>query len=189
MPARFHFDPDAVAYCEVAGWKAYYDHDWLKLLQLIVGLCQSQFRIPFPVSLLAAYYTVRASVAWVPKNHDAELIRWNLERFYRAARRYSGLAFDPARADALELTYSDIHRRLSGQLDKTKFVQIITDLHAEVFGLTPEKASESADRRVEANNILDTITSKQSPDPDADWRRCEDCLRQCYRSIRRQLAS
>jgi hypothetical protein len=189
MATRFQFDPDQVAYCEVAGWKAYYDHDWFKLLRLIVGLCESQFRIPFPVSLLAAYYTVRASIAWVPKNHDVGLIRWNLERFYRIARRYSGLAFDPARAGALELAYWDVHRRLSGQSDKTEFVQMMTDLHAELFNLTPEQARESAERRVEANNILDTITSKQSSDPNDDWGRSEECLRQCYRSIERQLAS
>jgi hypothetical protein len=189
MSARFQFDPDQVAYCEVAGWKAYYDHDWLKLLRLIVGLCQSQFRIPFPVSVLAACYTVRASVVWVPKVHDPGRIRWNLDRFYRIARRYSGLAFAPARAGALELAYWDIHRRLSGQPDKSEFVQIMTDLHAELFSLTPEQARESAERRVEANNILDTITSKQSADPAADWTRCEESLRQCYRSIQRQLAS
>jgi hypothetical protein len=187
MSSRFQFDPDQVAYCEVAGWKAYYDRAWFRLLRLIVGLCQSQFRIPFPVSLLAAYYTIRASVAWVPKNHDAGLIQWNLERFYGIARRYSGLVFDPDHAGALELAYWDIHRRLSGQPEKTEFTQVVTDLHAEVFSLTPEQARESAELRVEANNILDSITSKQSTDPDTDWLRSEECLRQCYRSIQRQL--
>ena len=59
----FQFDPDRVAYYEAAGWRAYYDRAWLRLMRLIVGLCQEQFRIPFPVSLLAGYYTVRASAA------------------------------------------------------------------------------------------------------------------------------
>jgi hypothetical protein len=151
--------------------------------------CQSQFRLPFPISLVAASYTVRASVAWVPKNHGEGLSRWNLERSYRLARRYSGREFDPARAGALELAYWDIHRRLSGQPDTTEFLRIMVDLHAEVFHPTPEQARESAERRVEANNILDTITSKQPTDPDADWKRSENTLRQCYRSIQRQLAA
>lgn len=60
MATTFHFDPDRVAYFEANGWRAYYDHKWLKMLGLIVGLCQEQFRIPFPVSLLTAYYTTRA---------------------------------------------------------------------------------------------------------------------------------
>lgn len=68
----FQFDPSSVAYFEVEGWKAYYDRAWLKLLRLIVALAQAQFRIPFPISLAAAYDITRASIAWVPKDHDAK---------------------------------------------------------------------------------------------------------------------
>ena len=50
MPKSFAFDPDRVAYFEANGWRAYYDRKWIRLLRLIVGLCQQQFRIPFPVS-------------------------------------------------------------------------------------------------------------------------------------------
>jgi hypothetical protein len=52
-----------------------------------------------------------------------------------------------------------------------------------VFGLTPEQAAESANLRVEANNVLDTITARTSPGPAVDWRRCENLLTQCYASI------
>ena len=97
----FAFDPDRVAYAEAHGWRAYYDRDWLTLLRLIVELCQSQFRIPFPVSLLAAYYATRASIAWVPLDHDEAKVQAFYEKFYRLARRYSGLSFDPARAHPL----------------------------------------------------------------------------------------
>ncbi len=65
MATTFKLNPDRVAYFEAAGWRAYYDHKWIKMLRLIVGLCQEQFRIPFPMSLLAGYYTTRASAAWV----------------------------------------------------------------------------------------------------------------------------
>ena len=43
---------------------------------------------------------------------------------------------------------------------------------------------ESAEWRVRANNTVDLITSGQSKDPEADWAKLEDELRQCYRSIR-----
>ena len=46
--------PERVASFEAAGWKAYYDRKWLKMLCLIVLLCQEQFHIPFPMSLAAA---------------------------------------------------------------------------------------------------------------------------------------
>jgi len=83
MTVIFKFDPERVAYFEAAGWRAYYDHKWFKMLYLIVGLCQEQFHIPFPMSLIAAYYTTRASLAWVPIDHDEHKVLAYLEKFYR----------------------------------------------------------------------------------------------------------
>jgi hypothetical protein len=141
------FNPDRVAYFEVAGWRAYYDHAWLKLLRLVVALAQEQFRIPFPVSLLAAYHIVRASVAWVPKDHDLNVILSHLQRFYAIARRHSGLKFDINKAAEYELLYWDIHRQLVGMADKTAFVEAMTKLHATIFSLTEAQARESAELR------------------------------------------
>lgn len=180
----FQFDPDMVAKYEVEGWKAYYDHRWLRLLRLIVALVQAQFHIPFPQSIAAAYFITRASIAWVPKDHDEAEIRHFLERFYRLALRYSGLHFDPVQAAALEFDYWDAHRRLVGNPDKTDFSRAMTALHAAIFALTPEQARESAELRVEANNVLDTITGRTSSDPARDWLICEDLLRRCYTSLR-----
>ena len=187
MASVFQFKPERVAYFEAAGWRAYYDRNWLRLLGLIVSLCQEQFRIPFPVSLLAAYYVTRASVAWVPLDHDERVVQAYYEKFYRLARRYSGLTFDSARASALELKYNDVHRKLSGKPDKTEFVQTMTELHSVIFGLSPEQARESAELRVLANNTVDLITSQTSTDVEGDWAKLEDYLRQCYRSIQRLL--
>ena len=179
--------PARVAYFEAAGWRAYYERRWLRLLQLIVGLCQEQFGIPFPTSLLAAYYVTRASAAWAPLNHDEAVVGAFYERFYRLARRYSGLQFDPARAAALELRYNVEHRRLVGSPDKTSFIEAMTALHGELFGLTPTQARPSAELRVQANNTVDRITSRTSTDIPADWARLEDQLCQCYTSIRTEL--
>jgi hypothetical protein len=185
--AAFKFDPDRVAYFEVAGWKAYYDHNWLKLLRLVVALVQEQFHIPFPVSLLAAYHITRASAAWVPVHHDLKVIETYNEKFYRLARRFSGLSFEPKRVAALETRYWDVHRKLSGKPDKTEFIDTMTQLHSAVFGLSLKDAQESSELRVQANNVLDTITSRTSTDPDADWIRCEEYLRRCYNSIQSHI--
>ena len=179
----FQFNPDRVAHFEVEGWKAYYDHAWFKLLRLVVALAHEQFHIPFPVSLLAAYYITRASVAWVPKEHDQTVIRNNLEKFYHIALRYSGLRFDPAQVATLEARYWDEHRQLSGLPDKTSFIQTMITLHAAIFGITTDQARESGELRVAANNVLDTITGRTSVNPYADWLRCEQLLRECYGSL------
>jgi hypothetical protein len=182
--STFQFNPERVAHFEVEGWKAYYDHAWFKLLRLIVALAQEQFHIPFPMSLLAAYYITRASVAWVPKEHDEAAIRTNLEKFYRIALRHSGLKFDPSQVATLEARYWDEHRRLSGLPDKTPFIQTMIALHAAIFSLSADRAKESGELRVEANNVLDTITGHTSSNPAADWLRCEELLRLAYISLR-----
>ncbi len=179
------FDPDRVAYFEAAGWRAYYDRRWGRLLRLIVGLCQEQFRIPFPRSWQAAYYVTRASIAWVPRDHDAQVVQAYYEKFYWLAGRYSTLRFDPARVAALELRYNDDHRRLSGKPDKTEFLATMVELHSAVFGITPTQARESAELRVRANTTVDRITSGASSDVAGDWRRLRRDLRACYRAIAR----
>src|SRR5947209_13564958 len=131
MATTFQFNPDRVAYYEAHGWKAYYDQKWLRVLRLIVGLCQEEFHIPFPMSLLAAYYTTRASLAWAPVDHDEDKVRTYLRKFYGVARRYSGLTYDVKRVADLEFLYFDVHRRLSGkpEAEKQEFLQTLIDLH------------------------------------------------------------
>jgi hypothetical protein len=184
---RYQFDPDRVAFYEAVGWQAYYDHAWLRMLWLILNLCQTQFRIPFPISVLASYYIVRASAGWVAVDHNRAKILALHEKFYALARKYSGLLLDPLKVAELEEQYWDVHRRLSGKPEKTEFINTMIELHSAIFGITPEQARESAELRVEANNVDDTITSKQSTNPAQDWQKLEALLRQCYRSIERYL--
>jgi hypothetical protein len=177
------FDPDRTAWLETEGWRTYYDRDWLGVLRTILRISQEQFRIPFPVSLLSAYYATRAAAAWAPIKNDPEKSRAYYEKFYRLARRFSGLRFDPCRVAELELRYNDVHRRLVGQDDKREFVETMVELHAALFGLPPERVRESAEARVEAANAVDRITGRTSTDVVADWRRVEEALQRCYRSI------
>lgn len=179
-------NPERVAYFEAAGWRAYYDRQWLKLVRLLISLCQEEFRIPFPMSLYAAYCTARASAAWVPVDHDERKVLHYLRKFYGVAERYSGLPFDARHVAALELHYFEVHRRLSGQPEKAEFLQALVDLHCAIFGLTPEQARESAQWRLQAATRVDRITSKTSDDVAGDWTRLEEDLRRCYRSIQQE---
>jgi hypothetical protein len=177
------FDPDRVAYFETEGWRAYYDRRKPALLRLILSLSHEQFQIPYPHAFLAAYYATRASLAWIPLNHDEAKVKSFYERFYRLARRYSGLSFDPATVAALELKYNDDHRRLVGIEDKSELLQTMTDLHAALFGCSEKQAADSAYWRVEALRTVDRITGGLSDDVERDWRTIEEQLRRCYRSV------
>lgn len=187
MARAFRMQSERVAHFEAAGWRAYYDRKWLKMLRLLVQLCQEQFQIPFPLSLLAAYYTTRASLAWAPVEHDEGRVLAYLQKFYRLARRYSGLRYDVQRVAALELQYFDVHRRLSGKPDKEPFLQALVELHSALFELSAEQARASAQWRLLAANTVDLITSHTSSDVEEDWRKLETYLQEAYASIVQKL--
>ncbi len=188
MARTFKMNPDRVAYYEAAGWRAYYDHQWMKMLRLIVALAHEQFRIPFPMSLLAGYYTTRASAAWVPVDHDEKKVHRYLLKFYQVARGYSGLKFDASHVADLELQYFDVHRRLAGNPEKEEFLHTLVNLHSAIFGITLEQARESAEWRLLAATTVDLITSHTSTDVEGDWTKLEDYLQRCYRSIQQEFA-
>ena len=189
MAAGRPFDPDKVARLEAGGWRAYYDRKFVKLFRLVVSLAHEQFRMPFLQALLGAYYVTRASIAWIPLNHDVDRVLHFYEKFYRLARRYSGLSFDPRRAAKLELRYNDDHRRLVGREDKEPLLQTLMELHSVLFGLPESAVRESAEARLRALNTVDLITSRQSNDIEADWRVLEGDLQRCYRSLAQTLGS
>src|SRR5689334_20554051 len=112
MKSNIQLHPERLAELEAGGWRAYYDRNWPKLIQLMVELNQEQFQIPFPLSVVAAYHVARGSVAWAPVKNDPEVVRSHFTRFYRMARRWSGLNIDPRRAAELEIGYWIEHRRL-----------------------------------------------------------------------------
>ncbi len=135
------------------------------------------------MSLAAAYYTTRASLAWAPVEHDERKVPTYLEKFYGVARRYAGLNYEVKRVAALELQYFDVHRRLSGTTEKAEFLQTLIALHSALFGLTSEQARESAEWRLLAANTVDLITSRASTDIEDDWSKLEGYLRKAYGSI------
>src|SRR5947208_6991004 len=93
------FDPDRLAHYEIAGWKAYYAHQWLRFLILLLRLEREQFGFSWLRALQGAYYTARAAIAWVPQDHDLRKVRLYLRKFYGIANRFSThLRFNPRKA-------------------------------------------------------------------------------------------
>ena len=187
--ATLIFNADRVAHAEAAGWRAYYDRNWLRMLQLMMQLSREQFHMPVPASLVAAYYTVQAGRHWVPARAERDKTQYFLTRFYRQARAHSGLRFDPARAGELEMAYWDIARRVKQGASRDEYVRTMTNLHSVVFGISPAQAAESAELRVQANELVNEITQGTAFDPQKNWVALEEKLRQCYRSIQREMAA
>ena len=64
------FDADQGARFERAGWEAYYDRRWLRVLRLMVQLNREQFGMSLPAAMAAALDIVRASRAFAPVDND-----------------------------------------------------------------------------------------------------------------------
>lgn len=187
--SELSFDPDLVAHAETAGWRAYYDRRWPTMLRLMMQLSREQFHMPLLASLVAAYYTVQAGRHWIPGRAEREKTRYFLTRFYRQASTHSGLRFDPSQAGAAELAYWDIARRIKQGASRQEYVETMRMLHSIVFDITPKQAGESAELRVQANELVNEITAGIAQAPERNWTELEQRLRQCYRSIQREMAA
>src|SRR4051812_3877338 len=182
----FTFDPDRLAYLEVAGLRAYYDQRWFDMLKLLVGLMHEQFNLSWLRSLQAASYVTVASVAWAPVDNKPEVTRRYIRKFYRLAARYgSSSGYDPRKVAAAEYKYWVLHRRrgINPQSDVTAHMQSLAELHNALFGIPPPEAQESAANRAHGSDAKDRVTGRRSKDIEADWREAEKYLRIAYRSV------
>jgi hypothetical protein len=183
------FDPDRAAALETAGWKAYAARNWPRFLLAMTRVNTEQFGIPFPFSVVASSHVVRASVAWVPANHDESTVHALLTRYYRLVARYSALHFDADEAAACELRYWDTHRQAVRQTDKSDFLDAMVALHSVLFNITPEAARESARLRVQANTVYDPIALGEKRGTSEEWRKVQLLLQRCYHSALRAMES
>ena len=140
-PKAFH--PERVAYYEAAGWRAYYDHRWLRAFWLMVRLNREQFRMPLPSALAAAVDIVRASIAFVPVDNDVPKAARYVRRYYEKARRSAGFQAEAVGVAELEMKYWLVHRQMAVErikqpdLDNTApMVEALADLHTALFDVS-----------------------------------------------------
>lgn len=184
-------DPDRVASLEKAGWEAYYDRAWLRVLARMVEMNRTQFCMSWLDAGLAALDIVRAAAAFAPVDNDLAAATRHLERFYARARATAGLQPDAATLAALELDYWIVHRKLAvarkaapGHAgDIEPMVDALAKLHAALFAAPDAAIRRSAAARAQAAATVDRITGGYSEDVAADWRTIEQELRTAYRAV------
>jgi hypothetical protein len=189
MTIRRALDPDEISYCEAAGWAAYYQRDWPRVLRLMVRLNRAQFGMGLGAAIAAALDTVRAAAAFAPAANDLEATRRHLRGYFTRARRSAGISANAATLADRELDYWVLHRELANRRkadraddDLTPLVDALARLHAAVFDSTPERMHVSAALRALAAARVDRITGGYSDDVAADWARIVDLLRDAYRA-------
>lgn len=184
-------DPDRVAFFEKAGWEAYYDRKWLRVLRLMVQLNREEFDMSLPTAIAAAVDVVRASLAFAPVDNDVPAATRHLRRYYEKAQRSTGFRADAQTLAALEMDYWVVHRQLAVERrlapdhtgDIEPMVESLVRLHAALFVAPPEAIRRSAECRAQAAQAVDRITGGYSTDVAGDWQRVEEFLREAYRVL------
>lgn len=188
---RSAIDPDRVAFFEKAGWEAYYDRKWLRVLRLIVQLNREEFGMSLPTAIAASVDVVRASLAFAPVDNDVPAATRHLRRYYKKAQRSTGFRADAKALAALEMDYWVVHRRLAVERrlapdhtgDIEPMVESLARLHGALFDAPPEAIRRSAECRAQAAQAVDRITGGYSTDVAGDWQRVEEHLREAYRAL------
>jgi hypothetical protein len=195
MAQTYVEDPNIVAYYEKEGWRAYYNHKWLRAFWLLVKLNREGFRMSRFNAYSAALNTVRASIAFAPlEGNDVPKAQKYMARFYEKARNALDIPTDAQRLAELEIDYWVVHRELAIRRknkredeDIEPMVNSLNALHAALFDSSLEAMRPSAEWRALAAKTVDRITGNYSDDIDEDWRRVEDYLQKAYRAVKKEL--
>lgn len=185
------FAPDRIASLEKAGWEAYYDRDWPRVLTLMVQMNRTQFCMSWLNATLAALDIVRAAAAFAPVDNDIATATAHLEHFYAKAGAAAVLQTDAATLAALEMAYWIVHRELAVARqsapdhtgDLAPMVAALESLHTALFDAPPAAIRRSAELRAQAAATVDRITGGYSDNVAADWQAIAQLLQEAYRAV------
>jgi hypothetical protein len=187
------FDGARLAYLEVAGLRAYYDRRWLACFRYLFRIAREQFGLSPLRALQNAYYFTRASLAWAPVDHRAEVTHDYIHKFYHIAKkcgkRGKGMPFNEKKVSDIEFQYWILHRERGNNPtgDPAPYIECLTALHSALFGLSTDQVRLSAVKRAEGTDHIDRVTGHRSTNIESDWRQAEAALAEAYTSIARQL--
>jgi len=183
----YNFNPRNTGLYEARVWEAYYDRNWPRALLLVYRLLRSQFGLGPVQGARATYYSVRAAVAWAPRDHDIDKVRPLLRRFYGVLRTATGAPFDADTAGDAELTYWDVHRRFDGEKGRPELTDALAGIVVAIYGLSPERARPAAAARAHGADLVDDITNGRQEPTRAAWSSVDDTLRHAYSLLREAL--
>jgi hypothetical protein len=165
------FDPVVIGRAESDVWVGYYRRDWVLVLRSAVVMVRDGFAMPWPRTLLGAWYVLRANQLWAPyPDNDADGARACMRRFYALVARDQGLSIDSGRAAELEVAWWHEHRVLQQErtdADETGLVRALRALYAYVYGVPEADADVAARARAHAMRISDDWVAAGC-DPDDD---------------------
>ncbi|MBV9594771.1 MAG: hypothetical protein JO147_13370 [Actinobacteria bacterium] len=157
MGAR-DFDPVVVGRRECQAWAAYYRHEWATFLAGAVGMVRAGFGLPWPRTLLGAWYVLRANQVWAPyPDNDPDAARAFMTKFYGQVRTVGDVDLDPVEAARREVEWWRVHRlhQRDAALSESDLSDALVSLYGYVYAVDEARVREAADQRVLAMRYSD----------------------------------
>ena len=175
------FDYKKVAKLDSAMWRAYYNHQFIRLFFLLLQLMRTQLRFNWYLTAKLAYFSGLAAADYRLKRgrEDYKKTLANLTKYYRILSKHSTEPFDYNEAARLELEWWDIHRY--PKKCKKSLQTSLAEAAAVIYSVKPSTLTEYAKYRAEAMMIPSHQGDSQKIKP--DWQKVESLLIRSWRSL------
>lgn len=162
------FDAQKVGRLDADMWRAYYNHQFLKLFRHFFLLLKTQMRLGRFLMLRLAYYAVWAAVdyrIYRKLGINSSRILKNLTKFYKLVSKHSVEPFNYTKAARLELAWWEVHRK--SNVNNTKLEQTLAEAASTIYNISPEHLTKFARYRAEA--MIMPRHRADGPDNPTNW--------------------
>ncbi len=163
---RTAFDPARVAHFERANYQAYYNRNWLALLQASVALVREAFGLGLIDGVYGAYLVARAEMAFAPvRDNNLPRAEAYMRRFYALLNSRLGTTIDLDQAARLDVRWWQVHREHFADPDTGPLARALAEWMGVVYGLAPDDLMTSARWRAAGMLCSDRWVRAGMPEP------------------------
>jgi hypothetical protein len=179
------FDYKEVARLDGSMWRAYYNHQFIRMCWLLIKLMRSQLRVNWLVTLQLAYWAGTAAIIYRVKlgNENYDHVLRNLTKFYKLVSAKITSPFDYEKAAKLELEWWDIHRYPKKY--KKSLAQSLADGAAVMYKVKADSLLKYAGYRAQAMQ-LPNHSGDDQPQP-VDWDRIYGLLEKSWAGLHKSV--
>ncbi len=163
-------------------WRAYYNHQFVKLFRLLLLLVKNQLGLNWFLTVRLVYYSTWAAVDYrVHKQSGTnnKRILKNLTHFYSLLSRYNTDPFNYRKAAELELAWWEIHRK--SYKNNLELEQSLAHAVATVYNIQAESLKKYAHYRAEAMILPQHKGDK--PERVIDWQEVTELTIKSWQSL------
>lgn len=175
------FDYQKVGKLDADMWRAYYNHQFLKLFWLLLKIIKDQLGLNWFVTARLAYHS-----AWAAADYrihrgkvNSKRVLKNITKYYELISRNATEPFDYKKAGKLELAWWDIHR--ASYTNNKALEQSLADTFSVIYDVPPDKLEECAHYRAEA--MMLPRHQGDSQENQTDWQHIETLTIKSWKAL------